>query len=558
MKKLLYIFTLISFIMALNACDDEKFLEQVDEDSLSGENTFTTETQLDNVLVAAYQHSRAIFAQSASYYEYFNGMGTDMYTSAESRPSDGFNDYGTLNSSTYAYELFYKTFYKLLNKANIVIYNADNNDIDWESDESRDYIYAQAYTFRGIAYLNLGELWGGVPLVKDLVTSAKYDYTRSTRIETYEYAIENFEAALDGLPVTTSSGGRIVKGVAQHYLSEAYLALGNALEQAGEDASEAYQKSVDYASDVIDGGTYALMTERYGERADEEDKDVYWDLFRINNVNYQDGNTECIWAYQIDYDNYQSGEDGSSYLNYPRVYSPVLRQLTGMTGTAEDVGGRGVAFMVPTRYTSKYIWTDDEGDIRNSSANIQREFIYNDESEPDYYGKVCTEDSIDNCSVKGYGYPVFYKFTTDEFVGLEDGEVRSNIFRDAYAIRLAETILIRAEAYYRLSKSDEAADDINLIRNRAQCETLATASDIDIDYILDERARELYGEEHRWNTLLRMGGTVFVDRFRAYNAYQDWPYDNTGTLTEDFNLWPIPQSVIDSNYGATIEQNTGW
>ena len=93
-----------------------------------------------------------------------------------------------------------------------------------------------------------------------------------------------------------------------------------------------------------------------------------------------------------------------------------------------------------------------------------------------------------------------------------------------------------------------------MIRNRAQCSVLATAGNVDIDYILDERAREIFGEESRWNVLLRMGGTVGVDRIRKY-AKHEW---TTNSLTFDFNLLPIPQSAIDRNKDVPMEQNPGW
>ena len=143
---------------------------------------------------------------------------------------------------------------------------------------------------------------------------------------------------------------------------------------------------------------------------------------------------------------------------------------------------------------------------------------------------------------------------TDKFDGLDQGENRSNIFRDEYAIRLPETILLRAEAYHRKGENQNAADDINLIRSRAQCDVLATADDVDIDYILDERARELYVEENRWNTLLRMGGTVATDRIKEYALHPHVAL----TLTFDYNLWPIPQSAIDRNKDVKMEQNPGW
>lgn len=74
---------------------------------------------------------------------------------------------------------------------------------------------------------------------------------------------------------------------------------------------------------------------------------------------------------------------------------------------------------------------------------------------------------------------------------------------DWYVIRLAETYLLLAEAYLNKGDKASAADAINVVRARAKA-PLCTAADVTIDYILDERARELYGEEHRAVTLSRL------------------------------------------------------
>ena len=129
-----------------------------------------------------------------------------------------------------------------------------------------------------------------------------------------------------------------------------------------------------------------------------------------------------------------------------------------------------------------------------------------------------------------------------------------SIFRDDYLIRLPETILLRAEAKMRLGNKAGAASDINMLRSRAKCSYMVTASDVNVDLILDERARELIYEESRWNTLLRMGGTVAIDRIKKYSY---WDYPRT-TLNKAFSVWPIPQSVIDTNKDADLEQNQGW
>ena len=151
-------------------------------------------------------------------------------------------------------------------------------------------------------------------------------------------------------------------------------------------------------------------------------------------------------------------------------------------------------------------------------------------------------------------FPISCKIHLDSYIDDATGGNRTYIFRDDYAIRLAETILLRAEAKWRSGDLQGAAGDINLIRRRAKCSHLVSADEVGVDLILDERARELMHEEIRWNTLLRMGGTVAVDRIREY-SYWDEP---RSASMKNFNLWPIPQTVIDTNKDVKMEQNEGW
>jgi hypothetical protein len=408
-------------------------------------------------------------------------------------------------------------------------------------------------------------------------------------VDIYQYAIDELEAIIDDLPETTTSGGRLVKGAAQHNLCELYLALGTELEQNGNsgDAQAAYNSSVNYANSVIDCGTYSLINSRFGTRASETSfainiyengstsnpvvdtlrltPNYYWDLFQEGNVNYQDGNTECIWAAQIDYAAYKA-EDGKSKLPYSRTYGPVFRDIAGAhtTGTLEDVGGRGISQTNITMYARDEVFADDwADDMRNSEVVMRRRFKANVPSSP-YFKQIVpwsviykeNTDATTILNSKSEVYPVSCKIATDKYTGLADGEDRSNLFRDEYIIRLPETILLRAEAKQRSGNKAGAAADVNLLRTRAQCGYLVTADDMDDNFntILDERTRELVYEECRWNTLLRMGGTIAVDRIRDY-AF--WP-ETEATLTFDYNLWPIPQSVIDSNTDVTLEQNPGW
>ena len=82
-----------------------------------------------------------------------------------------------------------------------------------------------------------------------------------------------------------------------------------------------------------------------------------------------------------------------------------------------------------------------------------------------------------------------------------DNQANSS-YRDRYVMRLAETFLLRAEAHYLNGNLDAAADDINEIRERSMASPI-TSSDVTMEFILDERARELFVEENRLMTLMR-------------------------------------------------------
>jgi hypothetical protein len=115
--------------------------------------------------------------------------------------------------------------------------------------------------------------------------------------------------------------------------------------------------------------------------------------------------------------------------------------------------------------------------------------------------------------------------------------------RDAYVIRLAEEYLTAAEAYFKLGKLDSAIYYINIVRTRAalpgsQAAMQVTQSQITLDYILDERAREFTGEQLRWFDLKRTG--KLIDRVTSTNP------DAKNNIQTYHLLRPIPQEQIDA------------
>lgn len=595
MKKRIIKYSLYALLALLlpASCQDEAFLAEKPETFYTVDNVFSTSEQVDQALIACYSHIRVMYCmveENVTSFAFRGGNGTDMYDVATIRRSSRFNDYGIINPDHEVFYTNYSHWYQLISKANFALYGAELPQIIWASPADKAYAKAQARFFRAFCYRNLGELYGGVPIVEDITTTARYDFVRADRVATYQYAIDELEDVLNDLPETTPQAGRLVRGAAQHTLCQLYLDKGLALEEGGNsgEASAAYQKAITYGNQLIDGSVYSLMTERFGSRKDENpdyyftnraaeqtddrlysnagypiEGNVYWDLFQEGNQDYQLGNKEAIWVAQIDYDAYKA-EDGQSKLQYSRVFGPVFRDpmAAHLNGEMEDVGGRGIVQVGLTSYTRDIIYEGKWGeDMRNSEAVFRRTFLGNQASSP-YYGTPVpwsviyregqSQDAIDAAVTQCF--PVSCKISTDKYTGIAAGENRSNLFRDEYLIRLSETILLRAEAKMRAGDLAGAAADINILRDRAKCGYKVQAADVNVNLILDERARELLYEETRWNTLLRMGGTVATDRIKQYSYWDD----PRTTLTFNFNLWPIPQTVIDTNKDEVMQQNPGW
>lgn len=149
-------------------------------------------------------------------------------------------------------------------------------------------------------------------------------------------------------------------------------------------------------------------------------------------------------------------------------------------------------------------------------------------------------------------YPTMTKYQDTKRAGINDPSVRPVI-----VYRLAETYLLAAEAAVNLDDQTNAAKYINIVRARAAYPTGNTAAmtvlptQLTLDYILDERARELCGEQTRWLDLVRTN--KLVERVKLYNP------DAGYNIQEKHVLRPIPQSQIDRIItGAKYPQNDGF
>ncbi|MGZ3912814.1 MAG: RagB/SusD family nutrient uptake outer membrane protein, partial [Flavisolibacter sp.] len=419
-----------------------------------------------------------------------------------------------------------------------------------------------------------------VPILDQNVTKPRLDFTRNTRAEVYDFCVKDFAFAAANLPKTTTEPGRLVRAAADHYLSEMYIALGDETHNTA-----LYTKAVEAATRVIDGtdGDYRLNKTRFGWRSTVTGKNVYWDMFQMrsttsqSNYNYQSGNKEAIWVMQVD--KFLTGGLNSTMprTDQERAFWPSFWALEkfGYSGPARDWMGRGISMVRPTNYFTYQLWNNSgANDIRNSPACIQRYFVA---PYPIINGKEnTTYDTTYSTNVTLFdGSKIVVKLKPGDTIRREwltsrqdtmervfprimkmgsdwhyAADPSNGFAQESYAIRLAETYLVRAEAYMKAGDLDKAAADVNAVRNRAGA-TPATAADINIDYILDERIRELFGEELHTLTLTRLG--LLYDRTKrfGYSVSQQ-------TVQPKNNLMPIPQSVIDANSQATFEQNPGY
>jgi starch-binding outer membrane protein, SusD/RagB family len=477
---------------------------------------------------------------------------------------------------SFVYDAVWGPAYRLIYDANVLIGRSDS-DISELTEAEKILVQAEARFFRGNTYKMLANLYGGVPLVLEETTEPKRDFVRSSRKETYEQAVSDLKFAAENLPdIDAVAGERISNLVAYHVLAEVYVSL----EQWGE--------AINAASVVIDHPSTALMTERFGRRVDDEPLeqmpwafggDVYWDLFRKGNLARSSGNKEALWVLPYEYNvpgggiRFTGGGIEWERFISPRIWQATVRNNDGsstrVTPTPNTYyGGRSGGFMRLSEYFYHELWEKSgyDQDIRNAEHNIIRDFKVNNPAS-DHDGKWLLKDNLPIRltsfvdTVRNF-YPLIAKTASlgdhPPEVFIEDQTVPGSLtgatgpsfitHRDEYHIRLAETYLLRAEAYLGNNDLINAAEDINVVRRRSEAPEIS-ASDVDIDYILDERLRELYIEEFRLLTLTRLG--KLAARAAKYNPVH-------GTYAEHNNLWPIPASEIEKNVMAPLEQNPGY
>ncbi len=547
------------------------FLDETPQDFLSADNAFKTtadfQSSVNNLYRLVRQELYTENDNNPMEYQYRTDIAFYVPAAFPANLS------GEINPNSSIMLNHWRAWYKVVAEANTVLSRLPASNL---TAAEKLLFEARGRFFRAFAYRCLSYVWGGVPLELNEVTEPKVDYKRATRKEVYAQVIQDLTFAVTNLPDITSTtvkDGEVTKQAANHLLSEVYLADGQ------------FQNAVNAATAVITSPGMALMTARFGSRRTEVPGDVYWDLFRKGNQNRKtSGNTESIWVIQIETDvpggaavsttGFASG-DGFSM---ERVHVPLVRDLTVNNVTCVQwpasnysSGGRGVGFWAPSKYFQDSVYAADPvNDIRNANHNFVRRFLVTNPSSPlfntfiDYHNLPANTKGTSGAALSS-GVPsrALYPYQTK---ATEPGGHPANLYQvpgfpnqlkggagftyqDQYMFRLAETFLLRAEAYLGLGQTGNAANDINAVRSRSGASSIA-AGNVNIDFILDERIRELGVEEKRMFTLMRLN--KWYDRVVKCN-----PFYASAALPK-YNLWPIPQAEIERNRGAVLDQNPGY
>lgn len=454
----------------------------------------------------------------------------------------------------------------------------------------RNALLGSAYFFRAYSYYELCNSFGDVPWVGKLYNYPKLDFQTVQRNVILKQLKKDLEFAVQWVPDNVPKG-EVTKGACLHLLTKIDLALGD------------FDDAIQAATQLINSGVYHLMTQRFGQDAKDTTKNVIWDLHRPANKVLPE-NKEGL-MYVIDLDGYQNNGDYGGGMQIMRqtlpnaLYGGKILTPNGNVGMTDKRGieydlntkyGRGIGRCRATWYATHEIWSNDPGDLRHAPGNwmTMEDLVYNNpalKGKDPYYGqhlqlysstgKLLCLDTVRDW----FDWPHYKLFVPDyENTNNNGGHT------PWYVFRLAETYLLRAEAYLWKGDLVDAAADINAVRARAGAPPVLP-SDVTMATILNERARELYYEEPRHVELVRIaylyamtgkpapnGKTYTLTNFSKDNFWYDWViahnefyrnnvvtiHGDMYTLSPYHVLWPIPQSAIDANVNGHINQNQGY
>lgn len=569
MKKILYSVALAACCMGtMTSCSD--FLDASNKSNVTAKQSFATKEGLNNLVNNAYQHLQNVYA--APLFTSCFSAGTDMYADARNKMNEALNTYETLTPENTDIKNLYTYLYSGIRAANSVSYYAQTAQVD---EKTKGQLVGEARVLAAYEYYLLVNNFGGVPIMKDFLTTADTGYPKSSAADVYAYIISELEDVIGKnvlqASTATKGGGRISQETAKAILAKTYLSAAWDLNK-----QDYFSKAAALADEVIAGRKlttpFAKLWKADGSGDDNEEFlwDVEYDLATANNTT--SGGTE--WSGY--YCNYLGGNEDnikattSSYV--PTLYAlhcfkkgdqrydaTFMKELPDINkGNAAGTGywtwyknGESLVGKPVTRYYSAWYETDADFEAWKAIDPANRANTYRipmdsqskeaqnmDGRDMEYY---------DNQQLV-YGSSPCKKFDDSKTAKTE----KNTCYRDIHIITLPEMYLVAAEAYLKAGDNPKALARLNEVHQRAGLPALTGT--ITIDDILDENACENFGNEARWMDLRRT--QTLVTRCTKYNHEMG---DKAAQYIGKKLLRPIPQAAIDANDQLTLaDQNPGY
>lgn len=566
--------------VTLFSCND---LEEYNPSGATAEAVWTTPEGFVTVVNSAYAEQRAWYGKEDGIF--MSEAGSDLwYNRDKDSYANQLTYYSGLGPSAgNPNRAAWTRFWKGINQCNAGINRIDQAGFINEVEKNKRL--AELRFMRAFYYWHIVETWGGVMLrtVETTDPNQSLTATRSSVEEFYDLIISDLQFAAENLPLQQAWGNEYSRAskksalgfLARAYLSRAYYAQGAEREEyfikARNAANEVISRKSEFGVDLW--SSYADLWKPSNNKNNKEA------LYIISNatdfgLNYDNNGNRLYQVFQAPYNGkpglvrdlangYESNRrlmsslhlldlfDANKDARYNAIFQEVWIANTAYTWTAADVATYGKN----PSLVGRRINVGDTAMVATKNVipnKAQKPYVVYDRN--DIY-------NANGTIVNGRNYVNMKKFMDPDRT---DANAQPG-YKDILVMRLAEMYLISAEAEMQLGNNSAAAEMVNVLRRRAAQKTpvdrtsemLVTASDIDTDFILDERARELSGEHLRWFDLKRMlGSGTDGSAFAAYIKA------NNPDITEVKNfhiLRPIRQEELNALLnGAEFGQNPGY
>ncbi|MBO0343100.1 RagB/SusD family nutrient uptake outer membrane protein [Flagellimonas profundi] len=523
--------TILLVIATLTSCEKDLLEDELLSDT-SVDFLYTTPEGLENAVVGLYTLNRNIYQDLS-----LNGtiplilqaksdlgVGITGEVSLYSRLLWGasLGDYGTASGIN----AYWVHFYRIVDRANAVIQGAEN--LEGIEEGRKNQIIAEAKCMRANAYFTLYRLFNNIFITTEPTTPENaFDVPqdKSSVDEIFSLLRSDLDFAIANLDYAPEQFGRWGQGAARHLRAKVAMWENDWTEAAAQ--SDA----------VITSGSHSLTASTAEVFAGE--------------LNHP----ETLFA--INFERETIGGGSPHIMNWNMVSS--YADAPGLVQSIEN-GGAGAGFISLNQYTIGLLNEDPNDDRKNNTYYIF-EYAYNDETAlPE--GKELGDplDLYENSETDQNEFMLYYRRQNPGVIKFFDETVEPtdrNHFKNIMIYRLAETYLVGSEAHMMLGNSSKALEYLNEVRTRANA---APVNSIDLQTILDERARELAFEGQRWYTLKRTGllYDFLLDHMNNDNMNESYPEGNPKDILREYmQNWPIPQQQMDL-LGPNYPQNDGY